>query len=98
MAHARPGLVSEVTASRSSVRATMRADVMASSLRSARANSGLSVGQCLEHAYLNSVPYLRPIALICSRVNSFRGSPGRLQFREGNRRRPGAPIHSKTSS
>jgi hypothetical protein len=40
-------------------------------------------------AYLNSCPYLRAIALICSRVNSFRGSPGRLQVSRKKPSRPG---------
>ena len=42
----------------------------------------LRLGSCekrLSRAYLNSVPYLTAIALICSRVSSFGGSPGGLQ-------------------
>jgi hypothetical protein len=42
-------------------------------------SASLSCGQISDPAYLNSCPYLRAIALICSRVNSFPGSPGRLQ-------------------
>ena len=66
------------------------------------ANFGLSVlalWAMFEPAYLNSCPYLRAIALICSRVNSFRGSPGRLQVSRKKPSRPGGTmIHSRTSS
>ena len=56
-------------------------------------------GQISHPACLNSCPYLRAIALICSRVNSFRGSPGRLQVSRKKPSRPGGTmIHSRTSS
>src|SRR5467141_367747 len=52
-------------------------------------SASLSCGQISDPAYLNSCPYLRAIALICSRVNSFRGSPGRLQVSRKKPSRPG---------
>src|SRR6266436_2648258 len=48
-------------------------------------SASLSCGQISDPAYLNSCPYLRAIALICCRVNSFRGSPGRKEAVEARR-------------
>ena len=49
--------------------------------------------------YLNSVPYLRAISLICSRVSCFGGTPGGLQVSRKKPSRPGGDmIQSRSSS
>src|SRR4051795_3809481 len=47
-----------------------------------------SFGKMIGSAYLYFVPYLRLIALMFSRVNSLRGSPGRLQVSRKNASKP----------
>ena len=52
---------------------------------------------CEDHR--NSVPYLRAISLICSRVRPFGGAPGGVQVSRKNPSRPGGDInHSRRSS